>query len=449
MQTYDKELEKVIIGQLIVWPQSIFEVEFLKPEHFFDFQNAALFEAFTELNNDFQEIDYMSLYQKVKQINENISIQYISGLTTNIGSSRTIKSHARKLFEYYSTRQVLKIQAEAKDKIKKRSDIGGVVIDSISELQNILAQVVPDNTEKLQEIAETYKAENKALKTDSVGIPTFYRTLDANFHMNPGNLIVIGAGTSHGKTLTAINIARNIADNNIPVSFFSLEMKKSEIANRIISNEISLPNFRFKHKLTESELKQYDKGQQAIKDYPLYVSDESGLTVSKLVSLMRKQIQQYGIKVFFVDYLQLILSEGKHGTREQEVAQITRALKVAAMSLDVVIVALSQFNRSYDIQNRVPKISDLRESGAIEQDADSIILVYWYFKAGLSEDGNGNNTDGKIMFKIDKQRGGSIFTIPDMKIEPEFQRITDPADAQMQEFMQIEPDAEFYEKHYK
>jgi len=211
------------------------------------------------------------------------------------------------------------------------------------------------------------------------------------------------------------------------------ELKKATIENSLIgyvTNVINYAiskdvfykslfnNFAFNYKLSHGQVQQYENGIKKIKEYPIYINDFGTLDIFKIKAFTKEMIKNYDVKVVVIDYLQLISSTVKKGAnREQEVAQITRSLKLLAKDENICIIALSQFSRDFDKQKRRPQLSDLRESGAIEQDADTVILLYNYAKVGIE-------SNGAILIDIAKQRAGKLFETT-LDFNGEFQRFTE------------------------
>ncbi|MDE6120535.1 MAG: replicative DNA helicase, partial [Muribaculaceae bacterium] len=259
------------------------------------------------------------------------------------------------------------------------------------------------------------------------GLPTGFRGLDKlTSGWQNSDLIIIAARPAMGKTAFVLSMALNIAMMNNPVAVFSLEMSNLQLVNRLISNACEMPGEKIKSgQLTEIEWTQLLNRMQKLNGVPLYVDDTSGLSMMELRTKARRLVREHGVKLIVIDYLQLMTAGVKLGSREQEVSTISRSLKQLAKELDIPVIALSQLNRKLEDRgnkDKRPQLSDLRESGAIEQDADIVCFIHrpeYYTRTATDE--NGNNIRGKAEFIVAKHRSGSVDTV-DMLFRKEFVR---------------------------
>jgi len=433
---YSVKNENTVLGAILLEPNSLLKVPFLKHKHFYNENNAEIFKEILYLDDNFFKIDYITVIDRLKRTNklEKITPGYITKLTSKVASAQNIRYYAQSIVEDYIKRQtIIKFRSLEKD-ILEMVDISETLDKLEIFATEIRAETENELSSRIYDIALKYEKENKEKSENEISYKTGYRELDKNLSFSEGDLIIIAGGPSHGKTAFALNIARNLAINNIPLCFFSLEMTDTELTNRIISNEYSINNSSFKHKLTTSQLDKYNKATAQIKKYPIFVSDKTGITWTNIKSELSIYIKKHNVKVAIIDYLQLISATNNKQIREQQIAEITRNLKIIAKQLKIPIILLSQLNRSFDTQNRKPKLSDLRESGAIEQDADAVILTYNYDKMKIEIDENGNNVKGLITIMIEKNRGGRCFET-NLSFNGDYQRISEIYEAENNEFV--------------
>jgi replicative DNA helicase len=247
------------------------------------------------------------------------------------------------------------------------------------------------------------------------GVPSGFSALDrVTSGWQPSDLVIIAARPGMGKTAFVLSMARNIAVTlKKPLAFFSLEMSSIQLVNRLISSETELPADKIrKGMLDESEWSRLNERIGALEDAPFYLDDTPALSIFELRAKCRRLKQQYDIQIAIVDYLQLMVGgvDNRNSNREQEISYISRSLKSIAKELNIPIIALSQLNRSAEKRgsSQRPMLSDLRESGAIEQDADLVMFIYRAEYYGLTNDESGNSTSGIAEINIQKHRNGAL-----------------------------------------
>ena len=274
-----------------------------------------------------------------------------------------------------------------------------------------IGDIVPKIIQKMNDLASG--------TADAHGVPSGFPEIDEiTFGWHPSDLVIIAARPAMGKTAFVLSMARNIAvEHKTPVAIFSLEMSEDQLANRLVVNHTEIPNDDIKRgNLTPQQMATLEQRIGTLEQAPLYIDDTAGLSVFDLRSKARRLVRQNGVKVVIIDYLQLMTASGikSNANREQEVSTVSRSLKQLAKELNITVIALSQLNRG--VENRPkegkrPQLSDLRESGAIEQDADMVCFLHRPEYYGIMEDEEGRSMKGMAEFIIAKHRNGRVDTV--------------------------------------
>lgn len=439
------DLEEVVLGALMLQKEAINAViDILQPEVFYKEANQKIFAAIKSLFTKSEPVDILTVTNELKFAGELDIIggpYYISQLTNRVVSSANIEFHARIILQKHIQRELIRISSEIiRDAYEDTTD----VFDLLDKAEANLFAVSESNLRRsfstmpdLVNIA-IKDIENARLSDNSLrGVPSGYSQLDRITQgWQKSDLIILAARPSMGKTALALNLARNAAVSfNKPVAFFSLEMSSVQLVTRLISSESFLPA----EKLRKGDLAQYEWQQLTTKIAPLvqakmYIDDTPQLSVFELRAKCRRLKEQFQIQMVFVDYLQLMTSGGENkGNREQEISNISRSLKSLAKELDIPVLALSQLSRSVESRpgSKKPILSDLRESGAIEQDADMVIFIYRPEYYGLTEDGENNNIQGLAVINIAKHRNGKLGDV-NLKFVGQYARFEDPENYQTQ-----------------
>lgn len=439
------DLEEVVLGALMLQKEAINAViDILQPEVFYKEANQKIFAAIKSLFTKSEPVDILTVTNELKFAGELDIIggpYYISQLTNRVVSSANIEFHARIILQKHIQRELIRISSEIiRDAYEDTTD----VFDLLDKAEANLFAVSESNLRRsfstmpdLVNIA-IKDIENARLSDNSLrGVPSGYSQLDRITQgWQKSDLIILAARPSMGKTALALNLARNAAVSfNKPVAFFSLEMSSVQLVTRLISSESFLPA----EKLRKGDLAQYEWQQLTTKIAPLvqakmYIDDTPQLSIFELRAKCRRLKEQFQIQMVFVDYLQLMTSGGENkGNREQEISNISRSLKSLAKELDIPVLALSQLSRSVESRpgSKKPILSDLRESGAIEQDADMVIFIYRPEYYGLTEDGENNNTQGLAVINIAKHRNGKLGDV-NLKFVGQYARFEDPENYQTQ-----------------
>ena len=418
------DVEEAVLGAMLIEPSIIDEaMEELRPSCFYDPVHRMIFEAMTALTNEHAAIDIITVSTKLTALG---NLEAIGGPVTLVNLSQKIGAAAN--IEYYI--RILKqknIQRElisASHRILKDSYDESVNVDDlIDTAQSQIYDAIQDNTRK--DVQEVGSLINTALndiqemqgRTGLNGVPSGFPSLDRiTMGWQPSDLIILAARPSVGKTAFSLNLARNAAvDHNIPVAVFSLEMSAIQLVKRLMTSESGLPADKIKGgvPLETYEWQQLEMTLSNLSKAPLYIDDTPSLPLTEFRSKAKRLVKQKKVRLIIVDYLQLMQGPADlRGMREQEVAAISRSLKATAKELNVPIIALSQLSRQAvqrEKGNGKPMLSDLRESGSIEQDADMVLFIHRPDFLGLSETPEGRETTYII---IAKHRNGETGELP-------------------------------------
>ncbi|MAB49850.1 MAG: replicative DNA helicase [Flavobacteriaceae bacterium] len=421
------DLEEVVLGAMMIDKKGVDEViDILSPEAFYKDAHKYIFEAIFKLFENSEPIDLLTVSSQLKK-DEKLEMVggdfYLISLTQRVSSSAYIEFHARIILQKYIQRSLIKISNEI---IEEAYDETKDVFDLLDNAEAKLYEVTQGNVKKSTETAQSLviqakkKIEEISNKEGLSGIPTGFDKLDKlTSGWQPSDLIIVAARPGMGKTALTLTMARNIAvDFNQPVAFFSLEMSSVQLITRLISSETGLSSEKLRTgKLEKHEWEQLNVKVKTLEKAPLYIDDTPSLSIFDLRAKARRLASQYGIKMIMIDYLQLMTAGGsqKGGNREQEISMISRNLKALAKELNVPVIALSQLSRAVETRggSKRPLLSDLRESGAIEQDADIVSFIYRpeYYKIDEWDDEERSPTEGQGEFIVAKHRNGGLENI--------------------------------------
>lgn len=423
-----RELEEAVLGAIML-EKSAFDtiVEILKPECFYTDAHQRIFTAFQSLAQQSMPIDMLTVVEELKRKEELEEVggpYYITKLTNAVVSTANIEAHARIILQKFIQRELIRISGEIiGDAYEDSTDVFDLLDESESKMFNITNNYLKKNYEDIgNALAKAINRidELRTKKEDISGVPSGFASLDrVTYGWQPTDLIILAARPSVGKTALALNLARNAALNPIkktPVAFFSLEMSASQLVQRILSaeSEIALEKIA-RGKLEEYEYQQlHTKGIKKLEQAPIFIDDTAALNIFEFRAKARRLVNKHNVGLIIIDYLQLMSGVGNGGAnREQEISNISRNLKALAKDLNIPIIALSQLSRAVETrkESKMPQLSDLRESGAIEQDADMVMFIYRpeYYENFANE--NGESTRGETHIKIAKHRNGSLENI--------------------------------------
>ena len=362
---------------------------------------------------------------------------YIVELSSNVASSANIEYHARILSQKFLARQLISfastIETKAFDETVDVNDLMQEAEGNLFELsqRNMKKDYVQIDSvvSKAMEILQKASANAGGM----TGVPTGYTKLDEKTSgWQASDLVIIAGRPAMGKTAFALSLAKNIAvDARIPTAFFSLEMSNVQLVNRLISNVCEIPgNKMLNGQLSPDEWSKLDKNMGTLNGAPLYIDDTPGLSIFELRTKARRLVKEKDVKIIMIDYLQLMNANGmKFGSRQEEVSKISGSLKGLAKELDIPILALSQLNRTVEnregLEGKRPQLSDLRESGSIEQDADMVLFVHRPEYYHIFEDEKGNNLRGMAQIIIAKHRKGATGDVL-LDFKGEFTRFQNP-----------------------
>ena len=432
------ELEKSVLGALMLDEEALFGfIDKIHEGLFYKSEHQAIFSAIRSLVNNKRDVDLLTVTDQMMRegtLELAGGAFYLSQLTNNVVSAAHLEYHNAILTEKYIQREVIRTSTE---NIKEAYDVSCDALELIDRAQVKLMEISELSFKNdgvsidgiMKDAEKILFSENQ----DDYGIMSGFVELDRiTSGFQPGTLIILAARPSMGKTACGLTMARNIAvDFHKPVAFFSLEMTGVELVMRLISAETEISSNRLKNfsSLYESEKDNLVQKIQELRKAPIYIDDSTGLDIFQLRAKCRKMKMKYDIQMVFIDYLQLMTSSGdanKNRNREQELSAISRQLKEMSKELNIPVLAMAQFNRKADDRPMgVPQLSDLRESGAIEQDADIVIAIHRLWKYGITEDDEGNSTENQATLRILKHRSGDLGTV-NLRFEGKYVRFSNP-----------------------
>ena len=424
-----KELEEAILGAIML-EKSAFDtaIEIIKPDCFYLEAHQRIFKAMQDLSNKSMPIDMLTVVEQLKFSNDLDIVggpYYISKLTNSVISAANIESHCRIVVQKYIQRELIRISSEViSDAYEDTTDVFDLLDAAEGKLFEITNNHLRRNFDSIESVmVKTVKKieEMRNRKEDITGVPTGFPSLDKlTYGWQNSDLIILAARPSVGKTAFALNLARSAAlhpTKPTPIGFFSLEMSSAQLVQRILSaeSEVWLEKIS-RGQLEEHEMKQlYAKGINRLTNAPIYIDDTAALNIFELRAKCRRLVNKFQVGLILIDYLQLMSGSGdRNSNREQEISKISRDLKGLAKELNIPIIALSQLSREVEKRkegNKMPQLSDLRESGAIEQDADLVMFLYRHDYYEQQQDEHGESVKGLTHVKVAKHRNGSLDTI--------------------------------------
>lgn len=422
------EMEKAVLGALMIDKDAYLEVcDLLRPESFYEPRNQMVYEAIQRLTVEGSPVDVLTVTDKLGKMGKLEEVGgpgYVAELSSRVASSANIEYHANVVAEKYLSRQMIHYVGVIG---KKTFDETYEIKDVIQEAESILFELTQKNMKKDYSVLapildNAIKIVEKAHSNIGglTGISTgYYKLDDMTCGLQNSDLVIIAGRPAMGKTAFALSLAKNIAaDQKIPMAFFSLEMTDVQLANRLISNACGIDSKKLlSGQLDRIEWDRLDKHLGILTDAPLYIDDTEALSVMDLRTKARRLKQEHDIRLIMIDYLQLMTASGmRYNNRQEEVSLISRSLKGLAKELNIPVLALSQLNRGVEsregVEGKRPQLSDLRESGAIEQDADMVVFLHRpeYYKIYQNENGT-IDYRGKAEVIIAKHRKGATDTI--------------------------------------
>jgi replicative DNA helicase len=423
------DMEEAVLGALMIDPDAMGRINEIvrDSEYFYKPVHQLIFASIKKLALESNPIDMLTVQEQLLKdgtLEEAGGGYAIAALTSNVTTSAHIEYHAKIIAQKFLARKLINISNEilnsAFDPSKDVNDLMQEAEGKIFEVSQAnhkkdvlhIGNIIPDAVKRIKEASER--------KSDITGVESGFFALDKiTSGWQKSDLIIVAARPSMGKTAFVLTMAKNMAAKNIPVAFFSLEMSNIQLVNRLIVNASEITGDKIKSgNLNDEEYEMFQKGIGILEGLPVYIDDTPALSVLELRTKARRLVAEHDVKVIIIDYLQLMNATGMtFGNREGEVSLISRNLKGLAKELDIPIIALSQLNRNVEARGgkdenkaeaKKPQLSDLRESGAIEQDADLVCFVHRPEYYRLTEDEKGNDVKGLAQILIAKHRNGSI-----------------------------------------
>lgn len=440
------DLEEAVLGAIMVEPGSdISAIETLKPDSFYKEAHQKIFRAIVQLSTEHLPIDQLTV---VDQLTKNRELDVVGGpyyvnlLASKVGSSAHLDYHAKIIAEKYIKREIIsianKMQTKAYDPGEDVEDvlefaekkIFDLAFENIKSSSRAMSQIIHDALNRIEELGKR--------TTTLSGVPSGFQSLDRiTSGWQRSDLVIIAARPSMGKTAFVLSMARNMAvEHNVPVALFSLEMSDIQLVTRLMVAETEISSEKLRTgKLENHEWRQLEEKIKPLENAQIFIDDTPAISITELRAKCRNLKIQHNIELIIIDYLQLMSGPPEtKNNREQEVSTISRGLKAIAKELEVPVLALSQLNRSVESRtDKRPQLSDLRESGAIEQDADIVTFIHRPEKYGILTDDDNNSLEGVAEIIIAKHRNGAVtdvrlrfidyqakFTEPDSPIDDSF-----------------------------
>ena len=432
------DLEEAVLGAIMLEKDALAAViDILQPAVFYKEQHQVIFKAIQALFGKSEPVDILTVTNELKS-SGNLEIAggayYITQLSNRVASAANVEYHSRIIIQKYLQRELIHISSEIiRDAFEDTTDVFELLDHAEQSLFEISENNLRRNVIDMQNLVmDAIRDVEAAMKQEDHlrGVPSGFTDIDrVTGGWQRSDLIILASRPSMGKTAFALSLARNMAvDFRKPVAIFSLEMSSLQLVLRLISSESGLPAEKLRSgKLEAYEWEQLNSKIGKLVDAPLYIDDTPALTIFELRAKCRRLKAQYDIDMVFVDYLQLMSGPGDNkGNREQEISNISRSLKSLAKELNIPVLALSQLSRAVETRggSKKPILSDLRESGAIEQDADIVMFIYRpeYYKIDVDEDGN--STQGIAEIIVAKHRNGALADIK-LKFQNKFARFSE------------------------
>ncbi|MDD3162111.1 MAG: replicative DNA helicase [Bacteroidales bacterium] len=442
LQPQSRELEEAVLGALMLEKDAYSIVsEILKPECFYDNVHKQIFIAIQSLSVKQRPIDMLTVTEELRllgKLEEVGGSYYVAMLTGKVASAAHLEYHARIIQQKYLSRELITYTSDIQTKaFDETLDVDDLMQEAEGKLFEISQrQMRKDVTQIDPVISDAYNNIMAASKREDglSGLASGYKKLDEiTSGWQSSDLIIFAARPAMGKTAFVLSMAKNMAvDEKQPVAVFSLEMSNVQLVNRLLMNVCEIPGDKIKSgHLNDEEWRQLKEKMNVLFGAPVYIDDTPSLSVFELRTKARRLVREHGVKIIIIDYLQLMNASGmSFNSREQEVSMISRSLKGLAKELNIPIIALSQLNRGVESRtgaDKRPQLADLRESGAIEQDADMVCFIHRpeYYK--ILTDEAGNSTIGIAEIIIAKHRNGAVGDVR-LRFKGEYAKFMNPED---------------------
>jgi len=420
------DLEKVILGAIMISKDSIIDViDTLRAESFYHDRHKLIYEAILRLFERTQPIDLLTVSEELKKTGDLETVggpYYLVELTNRVASSANLEYHARLVTQKFIQRELIDVSTLI---IREAFEDTTDVFELLGKAEQGLFEITEKNLSRSYSsmsslLGPAVKQVEEASKQSEglIGVPTGFVDLDRmTSGWQPSDLVIVAARPGMGKTSFTLALAANASILNKPVAFFSLEMSSIQLVKRLISMETEIHGEKLKNgKLEDYEWQQLNTAIERMSERNIFIDDTPAINIFELRAKCRRLKMQHDIQMVMIDYLQLMtgnMDGNKGGNREQEISSISRALKGLAKELNIPVIALSQLSRAVETRGgtKRPQLSDLRESGAIEQDADMVMFIYRPEYYQIMEDEEGNSLKGKAEVIIAKHRNGALGTV--------------------------------------
>lgn len=416
------DLEEAVLGAMMLEKEAVNAViDILQPKSFYKEAHQYIFEAIQKLFQRSEPIDILTVTNQLKEegVMEAVGgAYYITHLTNRVASAANVEYHARIISQKYIQRELIRISTNIiNDAYDDTTDVFTLLDKAESNLFSVSEGNLRKNYDSMSILIKQAikQIETAALHEGNIsGIPTGFNALDKmTSGWQPSDLVILAARPAMGKTAFVLSLGRNAAvDYKVPVAIFSLEMSSLQLVTRLISGESEISSEKLRSgNLAAHEVEQIHAKIRGLDEAPIFIDDTPGISVFELRAKARRLKAQHNIGLLIIDYLQLMTAGGDNkGNREQEISTISRSLKSIAKELNIPVLALSQLSRAVETRggDRKPQLSDLRESGSIEQDADMVMFIHRPEYYGLTEDEEGNSTIGLANILISKHRNGAV-----------------------------------------
>lgn len=384
------EIEEAFLGALMLEKDAYLKVaEFIFPEVFYKPHHQMIYNAIINLSNRLEPIDLLSVTQELKRLGQLETIggsYYLAQLTYKVASAANIEYYGRVLLQKYLQRETITICTDAvRNAFEDSTDIFELIDYTTKSIFELIEKVTKSKEKNIKALMqETIKEIKDASSAILTGVPCGLKAIDTITNgWQKSHFIILAARPGMGKSALMLNFAKNAAfDYNKGVAIFSLEMSASDLVKRLLAATTQIPLYKINNATLENyEIIQLMNSTEKLDNVPLYIDDTPGLSLTELRAKARRLKNQYNIELIIVDYLQLMSNRDKinfNSNREQEISSISRGLKGIAKELNITVIALSQVNRAVEKEkeNKMPRLSDLRESGSLEQDADMVMFIY-------------------------------------------------------------------------
>lgn len=418
------DVEEAVLGAMMIEPNCVPDVlESLTAGCFYKEAHRKIFAAISALTKDHEPVDIYTVAEALKRTGDLEEIggpYHLSLLSSKVGAAAHVDYHVKILLQKYIQRELITISAEVqRDSFDDSIPVDDLLNNAQQKLFDLSERNMKRETLPVQDVLKDTVAEIEANqdRTDGLsGVPSGFTGIDKiTLGWQESDLVIIAARPSMGKTAFVLTMARNMAvDHHIPVAFFSLEMSSKQLVKRLLVSETGLSSEKIRggKRLQDYELVQLHERIKDLAAAPLFIDDTPSISIYELRSKVRRLVRNAGVKLIIIDYLQLMTGPPElRGMREQEVSNISRSLKAIAKEMSIPVIALSQLSRDVEKRggNKIPQLSDLRESGAIEQDADIVMFIHRPDYYGTEEEGA---VPGQAQIIIAKHRNGSTDVVP-------------------------------------